>query len=226
MSINNTLHRHVGEEPDDLYDDEGPDPGERADAGPGAPAHHRGRGLVDRPVEDTEEDEARGDDGVEHAEEDQGWDHKGEGYFLVDLVVERSQGGGRHGLVAREDVDDGSDDGQDCHLDDGDGSQCLEEVLGIVRLSNEARQRDLLDEGVRDVEEGAHGCHEGGAREGQRGDTGQRAQTGEWTTRGHKPVEKQQDTEQQGTGTGTPDAQIRCIITTGGVDWKLRIFAN
>lgn len=30
----------------------------------------------------------------------------------------------------------------------------------------------------------------------------------------------------KGTGVGTPDVQIRCVIATGGVDRKLRVFAN
>jgi len=30
----------------------------------------------------------------------------------------------------------------------------------------------------------------------------------------------------KGTGTGTPDVQVRCLIATGGVDCKLKIFAN
>ncbi|KAF8849383.1 dynein regulator [Acephala macrosclerotiorum] len=30
----------------------------------------------------------------------------------------------------------------------------------------------------------------------------------------------------KGTGTGTPDVQVRCVVATGGVDSKLRIFAN
>lgn len=123
---------------------------------------------MDGALEDAEEDEAGGDGGVEDAEEDEGGDHEGEGHLLVDLVAEGAEGGGGHVLVAGVDVDDGADDGEDDDLGDGDGPQRLGEVLGLAHLGDEAGERDLPDEGVGDVEEGAHGGHEGGAGEGER----------------------------------------------------------
>lgn len=124
---------------------------------------------MDGAVKDAEEDEASGDGGVEDAEEDEGGDHKGEGHLFVDLVTEGAEGGGGHVLVAGVDVDDGADDGEDDDLGNGDGPEGLGEVLGLAHLGDEAGERDLSDEGVGDVEEGAHAGHEGGAGEGEGG---------------------------------------------------------
>ena len=161
--------QQVREEGNDLRDDEGAEPSQSEDSGPRAPSDDGVRGLVDGSLEDAEEDEAGGDGGVEDAEEDEGGDHEGEGDLLVDLVAEGAEGGGGHVLVAGVDVDDGADDGEDDYLGDGDGPQRLGEVLGLAHLGDEARECDLPDEGVGDVEEGAHGRHEGGAGEGEGG---------------------------------------------------------
>ena len=38
--------------------------------------------------------------------------------------------------------------------------------------------------------------------------------------------ESNETSKSKGTEAGSSDVQIRCVIATGGVDWKLRIFAN
>ena len=159
----------VGEEGDDFRDDESPEPSEREDTSPSRPSDNGVGGLVDRALEDAEEDEAGGDGSVEDAEEDEGWDHEGERHLFVDLVSEGAEGGGGHVLVTGVDVDYRADDGEDDDLGDGDGPEGLGEVLGLAHLGDEAGEGDLSDEGVGDVEEGGHGGYEGGAGEGEGG---------------------------------------------------------
>jgi hypothetical protein len=61
---------------DNLCNDKGKDPSCCQNTGPGRPADDGVMVLMTRAFEDTEEDKAGGDGGVEDAEEDQGRDHE------------------------------------------------------------------------------------------------------------------------------------------------------
>ena len=129
-------------------------------------------------LEEAKEYEAGGDGGVQHAEEDEGGDHEGKRHFLVELVAEGAKG--RRGVVlgAGVDVDDGADEAEDDDLGDGDGPQGFGEVGRVAHLGDEAGERDLPDEWVGDVEEGAEPVDEGGAGGGDDVDDGRAALTG------------------------------------------------
>lgn len=155
--------QQVAEEGDDFGDDEGEGPQAGEDAAPAYPAERGVRGQVAGVGEDAEEEEACGDGGVEHTEEDDGGDHEAEADFQVGLVAERAEGGRRVVLCAGVDVDDGADEGEDDHFRDRHSPQRFGEVLGILHLGDERGEGDLADEGVADVHEGVHPGNEGGA---------------------------------------------------------------
>ena len=112
--------------------------------------------LVAGTFKDAEEHEARGDGGVEHAEKDEGGNHKREGDFLEDFVSQRAEGGRGVVLGSRIDVDYGShqaeeDDFANCNRPEGFG-----EILGLFHFCDEGGNGNLTDECVRDVQEGIH----------------------------------------------------------------------
>lgn len=115
---------------------------------------------VPGPAERVEEDEARGDGGVQHAEEDERRDHKAEGHFLVHLVAERSKRRCDVVVRPRVRVDDRADEAEQYDFGDGDGPQRLGELARVPHLRDERGQHDLPDEGVADVEKGVHASDE------------------------------------------------------------------
>lgn len=67
---------------------------------------------VHRVAKRAEEDEAGRHRGIQASEEDEGWDHEGEGNLLVE-IIQRSKRRSRDILVASVGVDDASDNGED-----------------------------------------------------------------------------------------------------------------
>ena len=155
--------QQIREERNHLRDDERQHPRRSQNACPAGPADDGVVALVARALEDAEEDEARGHGSVQDPEEDEGRDHEGEGDFLVQLVAERAEGGRGVVLRARVSVNDGADEAEEDDFRDRDGPERLGEVGGVLHLGDEAGERDLPDEGVADVQEGAEAVNEGSA---------------------------------------------------------------
>ena len=153
----------IGKKGDHLRNDECHYPQDREDAAPGRPSDDGMRALVACTFEDAEEDEASGYTGVQDAEENERGDHEGEGHFFVDFVSEGSERGS--GVVLRPciSVDDRPDKTEQDDLGDGYGPKRLGEVLGILHFGDEARKRDLADEGIANIQKGVHATDEGGS---------------------------------------------------------------
>ena len=101
--------------------------------------------------ENAEEYEAGGYRCVEHTKEDERRDHEGERDFEIEIVAQGAER--RRGVVVGPSVaiDDTADKREEDDLGDGDGPKCFGEVLGLLHLGDERRQRDLADECVADV---------------------------------------------------------------------------
>lgn len=119
--------RTIGEERNDLRDDEGPYPSKEEYASPRSPSNDGMLALVLGILEKAEEDQSGGYRGVKNAEEDQGRDHEREGDLLVERL-ERSKCRCSHVLSANKGVYDGADKAEDDYL-----SNCAQpESLGEV----------------------------------------------------------------------------------------------
>lgn len=113
--------------------------------------------------EDSEEDEAGRNRGVQNTQEDNGWDHERKADLLVQFVAKGSKGGCSVVLVSSVGVDDGTDKREENNFSNGDGPQSLGEVARVLHFSDERRQGDLSDECVTDVHECRHSGDKGGA---------------------------------------------------------------
>ena len=149
------------------------------DRGPGSPTEEGVLVLVAGVLEDSEEHKSSRDRRVQNAKEDQSWDHEGKGDLLID-VLKRAEGRCSHVLVAGVNVNDGSDEAKDDDFGNGTGPKCLWEISAafvsieeentaskspipwFLHLRNEARQSDLADESVANVEECTHARDESG----------------------------------------------------------------
>lgn len=112
--------------------------------------------LVAGAIEQAEEDETRRHGGIQHAEENQRRDHEREGHLFVYLVTQRAECRRRDVLVTGVGVHDRTDQAEHDDLGDSDGGDRLPEILGFFHLGDKAWQGDLSNEGVTDIEEGAH----------------------------------------------------------------------
>lgn len=121
--------------------------------------------LVVRVLEDAEEDEPGRDRSVEHAEEDYGGNHEGEGQ-LLEQRLKRAKSRGGHVLISDVDVDDRADDAEQDNLGDGARPERLGKVTRVFHFSDKGREGDLADKSVADVEEGTKAVDEGGANHG------------------------------------------------------------
>ena len=83
--------QQIREERDDFGNDEGKDPGHAKDTDPACPAHDGVVSKMARAGEKAEKDKAGGDGSVENTEEDQCWDHEGEGDLEVEVVSKRAE---------------------------------------------------------------------------------------------------------------------------------------
>lgn len=81
---------------------------------------------VHRVAKRAEEDEASRHRGIQASEEDESWDHEGEGNLLV-KIIQRSKGRSRDILVASVGVDDAADNGEDDDFGNGASPQRLGE---------------------------------------------------------------------------------------------------
>ncbi len=63
-------------------------------------------------------------------------------------------------------VYDGANQTENDDFGNSNSPESFGEILGFLHLSNEARNGDLANEGIADVEEGIHGADESGARSG------------------------------------------------------------
>lgn len=130
---------------------------------------------VFRAVERIEEDEAGGDGGIQHAEENERRDHEAERDFLVDFVAEGAKGGRDVVVCPCVGVDDGADETEEDDFGDGDGPEGFGELARVAHLGDERGENDLPYEGVADVEEGVHAFYEARAFGGD-GEHGWRAE--------------------------------------------------
>lgn len=128
--------------------------------------------LVACAFEDAEEDKPGGHGSVKDTQEDQRWDHEGEGDFLVEYVTERSECRSGVVLCTCVDVHDGSNQAEDDDFGNGDGPQSFGKVLGVLHLRDETGNRNLADESVADVEEGVHTRDKRGPSGGDNQDDG------------------------------------------------------
>ena len=105
--------QQVGKERNDLGDDERYDPRDGQDAGPRSPPDNGVVALVPGSFKDAEKEEASGDGGVEHTQEDEGRDHEGERHLEVRLVAKRSECRSCVVLRASVRIDNGSGQAED-----------------------------------------------------------------------------------------------------------------
>ena len=153
----------IGEEGNDLGDNQSSHPCESEDTCPRCPTNDRMVRLVARAFEDAEEDKTGGDGCVQDTQENQGWDHERERNFLVNLVSKGAESWSGVVLSACIAVDDATDQREDDDLGDGDNPESLAEVIWVLHLGDKRRERDLTNERVADVEEGVHACNECGS---------------------------------------------------------------
>ncbi|KAB8754776.1 hypothetical protein FH972_026564 [Carpinus fangiana] len=154
--------QQIAEEGNDLGDDKGKHPQHGKNTSPRQPANNRVATHVAGAGEQVEEDEACGDASVQHAKEDHSRQHEAEADVLVGAVADGGKRRREHVVGAHVGVGDGAADGKDKDFGNGDGPQGLGEVARLLHLGDERGQRDLADEGVADVEEGAHAGDKGG----------------------------------------------------------------
>ena len=114
--------------------------------------------LVTSALKDAEEDESSRHRGIEDAEEDQGGNHERKGDLFVELVAQGPKSRRRIVLCSGVDVHDRTDQTEDDDLRNRDSPQSLGKVLGILHLRNEARNGNLSDKGVADVQKSIHGA--------------------------------------------------------------------
>lgn len=158
--------KQVAEEGDHFGDDEGERPQHGEDAGPACPAGDGVRGHVAGVCVEAEEEETRGDGGVEDTQEDDGRDHEAEADFEIDFVAKGAESRRHVVLVSSVDVDDAADEREDDDFGDGNGPKSLGEVLRVLHFGDEGGQRDLTDEGIADVHESVHARNEWGTFSG------------------------------------------------------------
>ncbi|KAG9796119.1 hypothetical protein KCU88_g5, partial [Aureobasidium melanogenum] len=167
--------QQIGEEGDDLGDDEGDRPCHGQNSGPGNPANHSVRGLVNSTLKQSEEDKSSRDRGIQDAEEDQGRHHEREGHLLVNVVAERSKRRCSVVLCSSVAVDWCEETVSMCPVVpvfNGNKPNGLAEIIRVLHLGDEAGKSDLANECVTDVQEGVHAGNERGA--GQRNGQDQR----------------------------------------------------
>jgi len=114
-------------------------------------------------LEEPEKDETGWDGGIEDTKENQCRNHEREGNLFKQFVAQRSKGGSRVVLCSGISVNDGAHQAEENDFRNGNGPKSLGEVIGVLHLSDEARNGDLADEGVANVQECAHTTDEGGA---------------------------------------------------------------
>ena len=113
-------------------------------------------GLVSGALENPEKDEPGADGGVKNSKEDQGRDHEGERYFLVNIVAKRTESWCSHVLITSEAINDSAHNAEDNNLANCDSPKSLGEISRVLHLSNKTGKSDLTNEGVADVEESIH----------------------------------------------------------------------
>lgn len=111
---------------------------------------------------DSEEDKASRHRGVEHAQENDGWDHERETNFLVYFIAQRSEGGCGVVLSTRVGVDDSTDEREKNDFGDGNSPESFGEISRVLHFSNERGQSDLSNKCVADVHECGHSSNESG----------------------------------------------------------------
>lgn len=172
-----------------MRNNERKDPGDEQDTEPAGPSHNSVAVHMHRVAKDAEEDEASRDRSIQASQENQGWNHEGEGGLLVN-IIQRSKSGSSHVLVASVGVDDSANNGKDDDFANGAGPErlgkfpaydvisilCFERKYiksfspGISHLSNETGECNLADKGIADIQKGAHGVDECSSLDGESGD--------------------------------------------------------
>ena len=118
--------------------------------------------LMARTFEYSEEDEACGYRSIKDAQEDQCRNHERKRHFLIDLVPKRSKSGSGIVLGSSVGVNDARDDAENDDLADGYSPKRLWEILGVLHLSYKARDCNLPNERIADIQEGVRSAHKPG----------------------------------------------------------------
>ena len=107
-----------------------------------------------------EEDEASGYRSVKDAQEDQGRDHEGKRHFFEYFISQRPESRGDVVLGPCICVNDCCNHAEDDYFADRNSPERLRKILGVLHFSNEARDGDLSNESVADVQKRVHPTHE------------------------------------------------------------------
>lgn len=117
--------------------------------------------LVAGSLEDAEEDESRGDGGIQNTQEDDGRHHEGESDLFVNFVTDGTKSRGFHVLGPGVCVDDRSNETEDDDFGDRNGRDRFPEITRLFHLRNETGKRDLTNKGIADVQESVHSSNKG-----------------------------------------------------------------